>query len=369
MKTVDNTSIIPKYYQLKELLKEKIIAGVWKPGEKIPAEKEIVKECACSLITVNKAFSKLVEEGYVFRERGRGTFVSSKSLWGNADEPIVLKLIGMMVPDVTKEFSRINVRGVEDYLHSRGYSLILGNHDENTERALNYVSLLLKRHVDGIIFCPVSGENYEEKNAQILKKITKRNLPLVLIDKYLRNIDCSYVVTDNFESSFKMTESLIKSGHNKIAVIMGANCSSFDDRLAGYKKALEKYSIPFDQDIILEYDARRVDAGDIEQIENFLSIDKSFTAIYAFNSTLARGIIQALDEQGRKVPDDLTLVSYDSHIVPRYTETIFTHLSQPEYKMGEKAAELLIEMIEKGNKKPQKVILKSEISFTKMSDI
>ena len=58
MDKIDSSSVIPKYHQLKEILKEKIISGKWKPGEKIPAEKEIVKNFACSLITVNKAVSK-----------------------------------------------------------------------------------------------------------------------------------------------------------------------------------------------------------------------------------------------------------------------------------------------------------------------
>ena len=142
MKAIDGSSAVPKYHQLKELLIEKIIAGEWKPGEKIPAEKEIVNKCDCSLITVNKAVSKLVEEGYVFRERGRGTYVNPKSLWGNSEEPIVLKLIGMVVPDMTNEFGRTIVRGVEDYLHTRGYSLIIGNHDQNIDKAQRWYCLL-----------------------------------------------------------------------------------------------------------------------------------------------------------------------------------------------------------------------------------
>ena len=93
---------------------------------------------------------------------------------------------------------------------------------------------------DGIVFSPVLGENYEEKNARILHKLNHRDIPLVLIDKYLRNMDCSYVVSDNIESSFKMTESLIKSGHKKIAVVTGLDCSSFEDRLTGYIEALKK---------------------------------------------------------------------------------------------------------------------------------
>ncbi len=369
MDIIDSSSVIPKYYQLKELLKEKIISGYWKPGEKIPAEKEIVKNCDCSLITVNKAVGKLVEEGYVFRERGRGTFVSPKQLWGNLEQPIVLKLIGMVVPDVTNEFGRTIVRGVEDYLHTRGYSLIIGNHDQDIDKAQNYISLLLKKNIDGVIFSPVLGENYEEKNARILKRLNHQDIPVVLIDKYLRSMDCCYVVSDNIESSFKMTEALIKEGNKKIAILRGLDCTSFEDRLIGYKEALKKYSIPFDPEIILEYDARRIDAGEIDQIANFLSENKSFSAIYAFNSTLAKGIVMALEKLGRKVSGDLRIVSYDNHILPHSAETAFTRLNQPEYKMGEKAAELLLQMIEKGIRKPEKIILKSELLPGKMDNI
>ncbi|MCD6115475.1 GntR family transcriptional regulator [bacterium] len=369
MDIIDSSSVIPKYYQLKELLKEKIISGYWKPGEKVSAEKEIVKNYDCSLITVNKAVGKLVEEGYVFRERGRGTFVSHKQLWGNSEKPVVLKLIGMVVADVTKEFGRTIVRGVEDYLHLRGYSLIIGNHDQNIDKTQNYISLLLKKHIDGVIFSPVLGENYEAKNARILKKLKHRDVPVVLIDKYLRNMECSYVVSDNIESSFKLTESIIKSGHKKIAVLTGLDCSSFEDRLIGYKEALKKYSIPFNPDMILEYDARRIDAGDISEIVNFLSLNKSLSAIYAFNSTLAKGIVQALEKLGRKISEDLKIVSYDNHILPNSAETTFIRLNQPEYKMGEKAAELLLQMIEKGIRKPEKIILKSELLPGKMDNI
>jgi GntR family transcriptional regulator of arabinose operon len=369
MESIDSSSIVPKYYQLKEILKEKIIAGEWKPGEKIPAEKEIVTKCECSLITVNKAVSKLVEEGYVFRERGRGTFVSPKSLWGNADEPIVLKLIGMVVPDVTNEFGRTIVRGVEDFLHSRGYSLIIGNHDQSYEKAAGYISQLLKKHIDGIIISPVVGENYEEKNSRILKKLAHRDVPFVLIDKYLRNMDCSYVVSDNIESSYKMTDSLIRSGHQKIAVLTGLNCSSFEDRFTGYNDALRQNNIPFESDLIFECDERRIDAGDVEMIKNFLSKNTSFTAIFTLNSTLAKGVILAFEKLHGKVPGDLTLVCYDNHILPHSAETQFNRLNQPEYKMGEKSAELLIRMIEKGIRKPQKVVLKADILLRKSDSV
>ncbi|MGP8329174.1 MAG: GntR family transcriptional regulator [Methanosarcinaceae archaeon] len=369
MGRIDKSSIVPKYYQLKELLKEKIAAGNWKPGEKIPAEKELVNNYDCSLITVNKAVSKLVEEGYVFRERGRGTYVSSKSLWGKADGPIVLKLIGMVVPDVSNEFGRAIVRGVEDFLHTRGYSLILGNHDQNYEKAVGYSSLLLKKNIDGIIISPVVGENYEEKNARIVKKLSNRDIPYVLIDKYLRNTDSSYVVSDSIESSYKMTTYLIKSGHQKIGVLSGLDCSSFEDRLTGYRNALEKNEIPYDPDLVFECDERRIDACDVEMIKQFLKTNASFTAIFTFNATLAKGAILALEKLGQRVPGDITLVTYDNHILPNLAEDLFTRVDQPIYKMGEKAAELLIQMIEKGIRKPKKVILKSEILAGKQDDI
>ncbi len=364
MGKIDQSSIVPKYYQLKELLKEKIIAGEWKPGEKIPAEKELVSDYDCSLITVNKAVSKLVEEGYVFRERGRGTFVSSKSLWGKGNEPIILKLIGMVVPNVSNEFGRTIVRGVEDYLHSRGYSLILGNHDQSFEKAMGYISLLLKKHIDGIIISPVVGENYEEKNTRILKKLIHQDVPFILVDKYLRNMDCSYVVSDSLESSYKMTTNLIKAGHQKIAVLMGLDCSSFEDRLAGYKNALANHNIPYDPDLVLECDERRIDSGDIEMILEFLQTNTSLTAIFAFNATLARGIILALQKLGKKIPDGLTLATYDNPALPHLiTDNSFARIDQPIYKMGEKSAELLIQMLEKGIRQPKKVILKSEILY------
>lgn len=369
MGKIDKSSIVPRYYQLKELLKEKIIAGKWKPGEKIPAERELVMGYDCSLITVNKAVGKLVEEGYVFRERGRGTFVSPKSLWGNEKKPIVLKLIGMVVPDMTKEFGRTIVRGVEDFLHLKGYSLIIGNHDQNFDKAQNYISLLLKKHIDGIIFSPVVGENYEEKNARIFKKLIHQDIPCVLIDKYLRNMDCSYIISDNIESSYKMTESLIKAGHKKIAVLTGLDCSSFEDRLTGYKEALKKYNIPFDPDMVFECDERRIDANSVDMIVNFLSKSRLFSAIYTFNSTLAKGVIFALEKLDRAVPGDLILVSYDNHILPRYDVTTITRINQPEYKMGERAAELLLQMIEKGTREPKKLILKSELLQGRMDNI
>ncbi len=358
---IDKSSIVPIYYQLKELLKEKIIAGEWKPGEKIPAEKEFVSNYDCSLITVNKAVSKLVEEGYVFRERGRGTYVSHKSLWGRGNAPVVLKLIGMVVPDVSNEFGHTIVRGIEDYLHSRGYSLILGNHDQSFEKAMGYISLLLKKRVDGIIISPIVGENYEEKNARILKKLVNRDTPFVLIDKYLRKMHCSCVLSDNVDSSYKMTTKLIKSGHRNIVVLIGMDCSSFEDRIAGYKNALAENNLPFNPDLVFKCDERRIDAGDIDMITRFLEANTSFNAIFTLNATLAKGAILAFKKLGKRVHGDITLVTYDNHILPNLAETLFTRVEQPIYKMGEKSAELLIQLIEKGIREPKKVILKSEI--------
>ncbi|MCK4640736.1 MAG: GntR family transcriptional regulator [Candidatus Marinimicrobia bacterium] len=361
MNQIDDTSVVPKYFQLKEILVKKIMAGEWKSGEKIPAERELVTNYSCSLITINKAVNKLVEEGYVFRERGRGTFVNPKNLWGRAREPIVLKLVGVVVHNVSNQFGRKIVQGVEDYLHSRGYSLILGNHYNDFEKAMGYASLLLKKHVDGIIFSPFAGKNSDEMNIKIVKKLIHRDIPYILIDKYLNGIDCSYVVSDNFNSSYKLIKNLIKSGHEKIAVFTGLECSSINERLEGYRKALEDNNIQFDYSLVLQCDEREISSGNIDMITEFLENSTSFSAIFTLNAIIGKAVILALEKLGNKVPEDIKVASYDNLTLPHLPADIFTKVIQPSYKMGEKSAEILIQMIEKGERENKNFVMKSEI--------
>ncbi|PWA10387.1 hypothetical protein DCC39_11155 [Pueribacillus theae] len=78
---LDEKSVIPLYYQLKEILKEKIKEGSWKEGEKVPSEREIMETYNISRATVRKALSDLMVEGLIERKQGVGTFVAKRKVF------------------------------------------------------------------------------------------------------------------------------------------------------------------------------------------------------------------------------------------------------------------------------------------------
>jgi len=268
--------------------------------------------------------------------------------------------IALIISDITNPFFTTIARGVEDTASRKGFNTIFCNTDENLEKERQYIDLMLRRRVDGMIIASCGQGN-------TLEEIRNRNFPLVLVDRTIEGYFSDSVVGDSEEGAYLLTKHLIEVHHHqKIAAISGPQIiSTSRDRVAGYLRALREFQLEVNPGWIIvgEY---KEDFG-YQITANFLRhSDGKPTAIFAGNNFIAIGILRAAQELGIRIPEDLSLVSFDDLEMASLVYPFFTVAKQPAYTMGSMATDFLLQEINGEKVKEKKmVVLKPEIIIRK----
>jgi DNA-binding LacI/PurR family transcriptional regulator len=369
---ITKDSPFPLYVQLAQYFRDKVRDGTFKPNSAIPSEFEIAREFNISRSTVRQAILELVHEEILVRVSGKGTYVSS--------DPFKQKflarsgVIGLIQPYLRDSFLTLITLSIESTTRTKGYQLMLSITDNKYEQHQRSVRQLLSKKVDGlIIFLP---DNYPLDEITI--SLMEQRFNFVLIDRYIPNIDVSYVVSDNLGGAYQAVEHLIKLGHHRIGIVTRSSLqtTSVRDRVDGYKRALLDYGLPFDQSLVcdrlktsaseLEFfgTARGNSQHDVEVMVEFLKNKERPSAIFAINDLVALAVVEAASLVGLRIPDDLALVGFDDIDIVSHLETPLTTMAQDKYAIGAQAAEFLIDKIEgreRGNRQiviPTKLIVR-----------
>lgn len=259
--------------------------------------------------------------------------------------------VGLIISDITNPFFTSLVRGVEDVAHGHGYAVTLCNTDESLEKERTYLTLLRSRRVDGMIMAPAgSVEDYH-------RFVVQANVPLVFIDRRVPTFPADIVVVDNVGGARQLVEYLIGLGHRRIGIIVGLpQISTSQERLEGYRLALERAGIPLDPTIQRTGDSRL--AGGYQAGLALLSLDPPPTAIFATNNLMAIGLMRAIAERGLQCPSDLSVASFDDFEWASVFRPRLTVVAQPTYEMGVRAAELLFSRLTKAyTAEPREIVL------------
>lgn len=278
------------------------------------------------------------------------------------------KTIGLIMPDITNPFFPEIARGAEDKASESNYSIIYCNTDDNIDREDKCIDNLTEKMVDGIILA------HSSDRGEISYGLKRNGVPIVLIDRDFNfpNI-VGKVLVNNKEASFKGVNYLLEKGYKNIIYIAGPiSTQTSKDRLEGYKVALFEKG--------MEYRDNYVKIGDYKSqwgeiaVQQFLNEGISFDSIFCGNDLIAIGAIKALKNEGIEVPGDVGVMGFDDIYMASMMDPELTTIRQPNYEMGYKAAELLInelnnksDNIEKGSIDVKKIILETELIIRKSS--
>lgn len=263
-------------------------------------------------------------------------------------------LLGLIIPDIQNAFFSNIVRGVEDVARTQDYAVILCNSDEEVDRERFYLDILRAESADGVILPPIRGD---EATARRLEEL---DLPVVCIDRRLSRTAVDTVVVENREGARAAIHHLIGLGHRRIGVIVGPlNLSTSVERLAGYRQALEEAAIPSDDGLVGSGGPRREDGR--RMAAALLSMRPRVTAVFAGNTPLTLGVLEALRERGLQVPQDVAVVGFDDEPWASLLDPPLTTVRQPSYEIGRRAAELLFQRIAAPDRRPALVVLEPEL--------
>jgi LacI family transcriptional regulator len=262
--------------------------------------------------------------------------------------------IGLVLPDSANPFFAEISRSIEDEAFKKGYSVFLCNTELDTERELFYVDVLSKKQVDGIIFVAAGDQ------ADSLDLLLQRNMPVVMIDRNVPNVEVDAVLTDNQLGGYLATRHLLDLGHKRIACIAGpSSITPSAERFIGYRKALEEAGLLFDENLVIRGDYHA--QSGMEITHSILKMNPRPTAIFALNDLMALGALRAAAEAGYSVPKDLAVIGYDDLEIARFTNPPLTTIAQPKKEVGVQAINLLVDRISRKSGPPSRLLLAPEL--------
>jgi len=249
--------------------------------------------------------------------------------------------IGVLIPSLENIFSTSIVSGIENILQEAGYSTLICDFQENTALELKKLIFLGERQIDGLLYMPLKG------CPEGLKYLQDHDIPVILIDRAIKNCECDTVLIDNLNASYEAVEHLIVMGHRRIGIINGpTHIFTAEERMRGYYRVHEDYAISVDQDLIVCGDYRMDTA--YEQAMKMLTSERAPTALFVTNYEMTLGALMAINDLNLKVPEDCSFIGFDNIALANIIKPPLTIVVQPTSEIVEMAAQLLLKRM-KGN--------------------
>ena len=274
------------------------------------------------------------------------------------------RTIGMIVPSIRNDFFAKVISGVEDEVHTSGYSITVRQSNDNYEREVINIRAMVSSAVAGILI----SVSKDTRTGQRFEIFQKRDIPLVFFDRVCKGIPAGYVMVDDFNGAFKAVSHLIDSGYRRIAHLAGPTpISVSQNRLKGYLAALKKSKIAVNEDLII-YGGFEEEDG-VAGAKQLFSRPASPDAIFSVNDLAAIGAYQIIKEKGMKIPDDIGMAGFGDNILSRFLDPPLTTVGQSPYDIGKISAKMILDQIEGRVKPADRVehVLKTELIVRKSS--
>ncbi|MBD2754102.1 LacI family DNA-binding transcriptional regulator [Spirosoma validum] len=251
------------------------------------------------------------------------------------------KTIGVIVPNLSYYYYSAMLNSIEEAALQAGYSVLVCQTNESYLREITNVQNLLRSQVEGfIISLSRDTNNYEH-----VERLVRKNIPLVLFDRYAESINVSKVIVDNHAASFKATEHLIENGCRRIGFLAGpTQLVLSNQRVEGYRAALAKYDLSVGDQYVFHCDYTQENT--IMQTLEMMSLPQPPDGIVVISDRMAFSAMYAMSQKGIRIPDDVAVVSFNNEPVSAYFSPTLSSISQPIQEMGTEAVRLLLRELE-----------------------
>jgi|GEM_PF-2178420 len=362
--TLSRTAGQPLHRQLKELIRDAILSGVYRPGDRLEPERRFVDEGGVSLITVSRALRELADEGYLRRRTGSGTFVCD-------DLPTIapkLGTVGVFYYHTASPYFSGLMTGIEEAAQEHNItieSLPTGLSDEGEQRVIND---LTDRNVDGIIAVPFARPGM----LAALQRALDADIPVVTIGVSIPQLDCDAVTFDNEHGAYLIAEHLLGLGHRRLSFLGVEETyphTMQHEMLAGIDRACRRFGVSFDPSRIYNVPMAFDEARDTTVHDLVLSIVKPdstsrtepSTAIICVADGLARYATQTLAAAGVTIPQDVSITGVGNLPIAEQLDPPLTTMDWPLRRAGHSAVRSLVEQTSGRLRRPQHRILDTGI--------
>lgn len=219
---------------------------------------------------------------------------------------------------------------------------------------IDLVKICQTREVDGIILY------WSEDIREAVQILEDEKFPYVIMDRRVANPNASYVVKENYQGAYELTNHLLSQGYKSIGFMSRPiHGLTNADRLKGYKQALTDAGISYDEDLVLP--TKIEPTSGYQEMLDFLDMDEPPQAVIAFHDLVAVKALKAIQERGLKVPEDVALASFDNLRSSRMTNPTITSVGYSMVDMGKLVMESLIKRIEDKAIDPIRIAIPTEL--------
>lgn len=315
-----------KYLDAKNRIKKQIEAGEF--GEKLPGERQLADQIGYSYLTIRQAINELVEEGILYRQPRKGTFIA-----GAGPKAAPRPMVGFFLHASHKH-------GISSPYYAKVFHSL---QKQVTLQRLNLFYFTDIRQIDPAQALAVIATAFPENQSELIA--LSAQLPVVLFDNNIKGHQIPAVVIDNFNATYRAVEHAWELGHQRIGYISGPKTSSVGlKRLAGYQTALLDLDLQPDETLVYQGDYE-FNTG-CQAAEYFSALPAMPSFVHCANDLMAMGLIKGLAEKGLKVPADVSVSGFDDiDGCDRYVPALTTMAVDYE-QMAASVVETIMQMLE-----------------------
>jgi LacI family transcriptional regulator len=349
--SINEKSDIPKVKQIEEQLRGLIQSEALSPGQKLPSMRQFAQQLGVSVGIAKQALNTLTTEGFLRSEDKIGLFVAETKPRRN---------IALVLPSVELEQIPRIVKGARKNLPDNFRLLIEAPSSGFYEGQLNILKGITKPYISGIILLTPPLRRYAEQ----IKEALDPEIPCVQSSTELEDLQCDSVTLDGFAMGETTTRYLTRKGHRKIGLITdNADSCTFLNRIEGMDSALHSINTSY-QEMPKEITCAEDMDPDMPWKQGKLAALRllkkypDLTAIIGGNGHITLGILQAVNQIGKSVPDDISLIAMELDL-PSFEHTVppITALDKPFEQIFNRSVKLLTERMDAPEKPIQAVHL------------
>lgn len=335
------------------ILAARIESGAYSGAEGFPSERELVDEFGASRTVIRRVLSLLESRELIHRAPRCRTVAREPAERANAVVRMRRSTIGLgMLASPYDPGMAAILHGINERLDHDAYRLVIGSMIWNSwESVQEQQNCFLERisgdqDICGVLLCYLGGEEC----VPALRKASDAGIPMVFFDRKPPTcVFADYVGVDNTASACEVVRHLIRLGHRRIAHITNLDpASTVQERLEGYRRALEEAGIRFDPELVVtatESSVEEVAPVYSALVERLMSLEEPVDAVFAVNDLIAQRLIGRLRLRDIRVPEDVAVAGFDGVERLSQSEPFITTAHQPFEQIGKRAASMLLARI------------------------
>ncbi len=318
---------------------------------------DISRQLGISVSTVSKALNDYPDVSQDTRERVKSTALAldyhpssvARNLRLGRTDKIGL-LINNPISFISEYISEI-MTGAALIAEAQNQNIIL--YTTAVDQPNSIKRICRSREVDGLVLI------YEPSTA-VIDVLEKEMMPFVVFGRRVKSPNASFIAPNNQDGAFRLTMHLIEQGHQRIGFTTRPQLGTVsEDRFAGYRLALREAGITFDPQLVVETVIEP--RSGCRALETMLNLPEPPTALFAFYDLMAVDAVQAAQERGLRVPEDIAIAGFDGLRSSLITTPAITTVQQPLQEMGQAATEILLKRIQDKTLPPEQQVLPIEL--------